>query len=73
MTLDDLMGGDDYEPPYPAWKEFLDTPTGRALSDTERRWLATQWFPPGTRPSLSTYLVLAEARRTMVASEENEG
>lgn len=67
MTLDELVGESGYEPDFPAWIEFLDTPTGRELSPDDRRWLATQWFPDDQEPTVSTYLVMAEARRTMRA------
>jgi transcriptional regulator with XRE-family HTH domain len=62
VTIDDLLGPDEYEPPYEAWRAFLDTPTAKKLTAAERRWLATQYFPDELEPTLSVYLTLAEAR-----------
>jgi transcriptional regulator with XRE-family HTH domain len=62
VTIDDLLGPDEYEPPYEAWRAFLETSTARALSPAERRWLATQFFPDDAEPTLAVYLTLAEAR-----------
>lgn len=66
VTLDELVGSDGYEPPYAAWRAFLETPTGQALSAEERRWLATQWFPGDEEPTIATYLMLSEARKTLL-------
>ncbi len=68
VKLDDLLGPEDYEPPYAAWLAFLETPTGKeiARSPERKRWLATQYFPDDEEPTVATYLTLAEAARTLI-------
>lgn len=66
VTTEELLGIlDGQEPPFAAWGAFLETPTGQALSDAQRRSLAGHPFPPGQEPTVATYLLLAEAFKTL--------
>lgn len=66
VTLEEIMGvADGQAPPFEAWARFLDTPTGRELSDAHRRTLAAMPWPPGMQPTVAAYLMAAESLRLL--------
>lgn len=64
MTLDELLGviADGDEPPFEAWRQFLETPEGRSMTRVERDNLARIYWT--TTPSVSAYRVVLAGLRT---------
>lgn len=64
VTADELLGiMDGQDPPFAAWAQFLETPTGRSLTAEHRRSLAALPWPRGTAPTVAAYLMAAESLR----------
>lgn len=70
VTLDELLGvAAGQDPPFPAWKDFIETDAGKGLSAGERRALQAFAWPEGVEPAVGDYYALltvlraAQARR----------
>lgn len=67
VTLDELLGvATGQEPPFPAWKRFLDQleSEGIEMSADQRRALASIAWPPGEEPTVASYQAMLAGLRT---------
>lgn len=70
MTLEELLGvAEGQDPPFESWQQFVATPEGSGMSPGERRALQGLPWPPGTTPTVSSYLVALTAVRSAVRRE----
>lgn len=60
-----LAGG---EPPYAGWLEFRATPEGESLDESELRFMATLFVPPGREPDKAWYRMQLHLLRGMPSS-----
>lgn len=64
VTADELLGvAAGQEPPFAAWRAFLETPEGHGVTQPERRTLQVVYWPDGIEPTVSSYLVALQAIR----------
>lgn len=64
VTTDELLGiAEGQEPDWASWQKLKKTPEFHALSDGERRWLRTQFWPPNFVPALKDYYDLIRILR----------
>lgn len=64
VTLDDLLGvAEGQDPPFEAWKDFLETEQGRSASEEELTALRSIYWK-GRRPNVASYLVVLQGIRS---------
>lgn len=64
VSVDELIGvAEGQEPPFDAWREFLDTEAGKSMNDGERRALRAFNWPSELEPTVSGYVALLGAMR----------
>lgn len=64
VTVDQLIGVvEGQEPPFTAWRAFLDTPEGESMTVEESRALRTFNWPSELEPTVSGHVALLGAMR----------
>lgn len=58
------------EPAYPAWREFISSPTGADVTDQEREALASFLVPDGGEPSVAFYEGVLHMMRARISRAE---
>jgi transcriptional regulator with XRE-family HTH domain len=58
VSIEELLGvATGQEPPFPAWRAFLETSRGRAMTQRQREALAAIWWRD-SEPTVEAYAVL---------------
>lgn len=58
VTIEELLGvAEGQEPPFAAWKEFLATPRGQGMTESQRATLASMYWRD-TEPTVAAYSVI---------------
>jgi transcriptional regulator with XRE-family HTH domain len=64
MTIEELLGvAAGQDPPWSAWREFLEAPEAATMDAGERRALQSLAWPPGREPTVAGYLMTLAALR----------
>lgn len=67
VTLDELVGvAVGQEPPFEAWRAFLSTVDGQSITPGERRALQAIYWPPGTEPTVASYMIVLGGIRAVI-------
>lgn len=71
VTIEELLGvAAGQDPPFEAWGAFLLTVDGQSMAEPERRSLQAIPWPPGSEPTVASYMMALATIRTVIPRRE---